>query len=216
MSKNRRRAFAVISLLTLACCTTATARKRQTIERGMTKQQVTAILGKPITTGFNSYGDRWMYEVWSGPVIGGCTVRAYVLFDTTGKVVGYDEQPYDPHQPEISTSRPFTNVAPVPMPYPAERHCLSDASFTLLYNKVKGAHFDSERKDLIEVASLGCYYSCNQCAQILKIFSFDNDRMSMLKLMASHITDPQNAPIVCQQFTFDDAKRQATQIILGE
>ena len=42
--------------------------------------------------------------------------------------------------------------------------CLSDSKFSILYNKVKNASFDDRKFDLIEVASLGGYYSCQQVA----------------------------------------------------
>ena len=37
--------------------------------------------------------------------------------------------------------------------------CLSDEKFAVLYNKVKNASFDDRKMDLIEVASLGAFYS---------------------------------------------------------
>ena len=66
----------------------------------MTKQQVTAILGKPKTTSFNELGDKWMYEGWKGSLVGGDQVRTYVAFDTTGKVIRYEEQIYNPSPSE--------------------------------------------------------------------------------------------------------------------
>ena len=41
---------------------------------------------------------------------------------------------------------------------------LSDDKFAILYNKVKNTSFDDRKMDLIEVASLGAFYSCEQCA----------------------------------------------------
>ena len=37
---------------------------------------------------------------------------------------------------------------------------LSDEKFAILYNKVKSTSFDDRKMDLIEVASLGAFYSC--------------------------------------------------------
>lgn len=73
--------------------------------------------------------------------------------------------------------------------------------------------FEEEKKDFIEVASLGCYYSCSQCAQILRIFTFDDDKYSVLELMASRIIDLQNVNLIYQQFTFDDARQKAANIL---
>ena len=65
--------------------------------------------------------------------------------------------------------------------------CLSDEKFTILYNKVKNASFDAPKMDLIEVASLGAFYSCEQCASIMSIFSFGDKKLAALRLMAPRI-----------------------------
>ena len=63
-------------------------------------------------------------------------------------------------------------------------YCLDDASFNILYNKVKKASFDDNKFDLIEVASLGCYYSCAQVVRIMKIFSFDDSKMKLMVILS--------------------------------
>ena len=65
--------------------------------------------------------------------------------------------------------------------------CLSDEKFTILYNKVKNTSFDAPKMDLIEVASLGAFYSCEQCASIMSIFSFGDKKLAALRLMAPRI-----------------------------
>lgn len=91
--------------------------------------------------------------------------------------------------------------------------CLSDSKFSVLYNKVKNASFDDRKFDLIEVASLGCYYSCQQVAKIINLFSFSDKKMKALQMMASHIVDPQNAADIYKQFTFSSDKDKAAEII---
>lgn len=217
MSKNRWMTFVFTCLFMLTCSLSASAKSKQPIERGMTKQQVTAILGKPKTTSFNELGDKWMYEGWKGSLVGGDQVRTYVAFDTTGKVIRYEEQIYNPSPSEANANHPHPGITPgyAPMPYPDGAYCLSDAAFSILCKKVKEASFDKDKKNLIEVASLGCYYSCQQCAPILKIFSFDSEKTNALKLMAPRIVDPQNVHVICQQFTFDDGKKQAARLVRG-
>ena len=92
-------ALIVTFICLVTFCTTTLAKiKRPVIERGMTKEQVTAALGDPITASFNEFGDRWMYEGWRGPFFGGANVRVYVMFDVAGKVVGYEERTCEPTQ----------------------------------------------------------------------------------------------------------------------
>ena len=92
-------------------------------------------------------------------------------------------------------------------------YCLDDASFNILYNKVKKASFDDNKFDLIEVASLGCYYSCAQVVRIMKIFSFDDSKMKVLSMMAPRIVDLQNATDIYRIFTFDSDKENAANIL---
>ena len=92
-------------------------------------------------------------------------------------------------------------------------YCLDDASFSKLYNKVKKASFDDNKFDLIEVASLGCYYSCAQVVRIMKIFPFDDEQLKALKMMAPHIVDLQNTGLIYKVFSFDSEKDKAEEII---
>ena len=92
-------------------------------------------------------------------------------------------------------------------------YSLDDASFSKLYNKVKKASFDDNKFDLIEVASLGCYYSCAQVVRIMKIFPFDDEQLKALKMMAPHIVDLQNTGLIYKIFSFDSKKDKAEEII---
>ena len=92
-------------------------------------------------------------------------------------------------------------------------YSLDDASFSKLYNKVKKASFDDNKFDLIEVASLGCYYSCAQVVRIMKIFPFDDEQLKALKMMAPHIVDLQNTGLIYKIFSFDREKDKAEEII---
>lgn len=92
-------------------------------------------------------------------------------------------------------------------------YSLSNQAFSILYNKVKKASFDDNKLDLIEVASLGCYYSCSQTIRMMKIFTFADERLKVLNLMAPRIVDPQNAIDIYKLFSFDSDKDKAGEII---
>ena len=92
---------------------------------------------------------------------------------------------------------------------------LSDDKFAILYNKVKNTSFDDRKMDLIEVASLGAFYSCEQCATMMSIFSFGDKKLAALRLMASRIVDPHHAYIIFDQLSFQSEKDEAARIIGG-
>mgnify|MGYP003554087120 CR=1 FL=1 len=92
---------------------------------------------------------------------------------------------------------------------------LSDDKFTILYNKVKNTSFDDRKMDLIEVASLGAFYSCEQCASIMSIFSFGDKKLAALRFMAPRIIDPRHAYLIYESLTFQSEKEKAARIIGG-
>lgn len=206
-------------MMMFAMCVEASAKVRKTVERGMTKNEVTAILGDPKLTSFDSYGDRWQYE--STNILTGDTKYTTVIFDRSGKVVGLDahiEGLYSINRSNANNQRP---VPPSCSPeynggiQGGYAYCLDDASFSKLYNKVKNASFDSEKFDLIEVASLGCWYSCVQTARLMRMFTFGDDKLKVLRLMAFRIVDPQNSADIYRLFDVDSEKAKVGQILRG-
>ena len=85
----------------------------------------------------------------------------------------------------------------------------------VLINKVNQsvAELRDNKFDLIEVASLGCYYSCAQVVRIMKIFPFDDEQLKALKMMAPHIVDLQNTSLIYKVFSFVSEKDKAEEII---
>ena len=78
---------------------------------------------------------------------------------------------------------------------------------------MKNASFDDRKMDLIEVASLGAYYSCEQCATMMGLFSFGDKKLAVLRLMAPRIVDPHHAYIILDKLSFLSEKDEAARII---
>ena len=173
-------------------------------------------MGQPKLTSFDAYGDRW--EFYKMNALTGESKRIVVGFDLNGKVVAYNmsyvddniQQPAPPSHPSCGAGVVAVVGPEVPIGY---GHCLDDASFSILYNKVKNATFDDNKFDLLEVASLGCYYSCAQTARMMRIFTFGDKQLKVLRMMAPHIVDPQNATDIYKVLTFDSEKSEAGEII---
>ena len=187
--------------------------KRAHIERGMTKQQVTSILGQPDNTSFDENGETWEY--FKSPLMSNYTNRIVVYFGRDDLVRACQSSTIDYHSntPLGYGRRPGAYPA-VPVPNP-ECYGLDDESFTILYNKVRDASFDDNRFDLIQVACLGCWFSCSQVAGLLKLFSFSDAKFKALGMMARHITDPQNAVEIYRMFDFSSDRDKAAEI-MGE
>ena len=217
MKRNEVMALIVTTILMFAVCLSASAKGKRNVERGMTKQEVIAILGEPKLTSFDMYGDKWEYAKYNN--LFGDSKYITVFFDRNGKVVQYDTRIIDPNSQTSNVQKPQHPTPPLydgrcdPDGRMDYGYCLDDASFNILYNKVKKASFDDNKFDLIEVASLGCYYSCAQVARIMKIFPFDDEQLKALKMMAPHIVDLQNTGLIYKIFSFDSEKDKAEEII---
>ena len=217
MKRNEVMALIATTILMFAVCLSASAKGKRNVERGMTKQEVIAILGEPKLTSFDMYGDKWEYDKYN--YLFGDSKYITIFFDRNGKVVQYDTRIIEPNSQTSNVQQPQHPTPPLydgrcdpdcRMDY---GYCLDDASFSKLYNKVKQASFNDNKFDLIEVASLGCYYSCAQVVRIMKIFPFDDEQLKALKMMAPHIVDLQNTGLIYKVFSFDSEKEKAEGII---
>ena len=217
MKRNEVMALIATTILMFAVCLSASAKGKRNVERGMTKQEVIAILGEPKLTSFDMYGDKWEYDKYN--YLFGDSKYITVFFDRNGKVVQYDTRIIEPNSQTSNVQQPQHPTPPIydgrcdPDGRMDYGYCLDDASFSKLYNKVKQASFNDNKFDLIEVASLGCYYSCAQVVRIMKIFPFDDEQLKALKMMASHIVDLQNTGLIYKVFSFDSEKEKAEGII---
>lgn len=217
MKRNEVMALIATTILMFAVCLSASAKGKRNVERGMTKQEVIAILGEPKLTSFDMYGDKWEYDKCN--YLFGDSKYITVFFDRNGKVVQYDTRIIEPNSQTSNVQQPQHPTPPIydgrcdPDGRMDYGYCLDDASFSKLYNKVKQASFNDNKFDLIEVASLGCYYSCTQVVRIMKIFPFDDEQLKALKMMAPHIVDFQNTGLIYKVFSFDSEKEKAEEII---
>ena len=217
MKRNEVMALIATTILMFAVCLSASAKGKRNVERGMTKQEVIAILGEPKLTSFDMYGDKWEYAKYNN--LFGDSKYITVFFDRNGKVVQYDTRIIEPNSQTSNVQQPQHPTPPLydgrcdPDGRMDYGYRLDDASFNILYNKVKKASFDDNKFDLIEVASLGCYYSCTQVVRIMKIFPFDDEQLKALKMMAPHIVDLQNTGLIYKIFSFDSEKDKAEEII---
>ena len=217
MKRNEVMALIATTILMFAVCLSASAKGKRNVERGMTKQEVIAILGEPKLTSFDMFGDKWEYAKYNN--LFGDSKYITVFFDRNGKVVQYDTRIIESNSQTSNVQQPQHPTPPIydgrcdPDGRMDYGYCLDDASFSKLYNKVKQASFNDNKFDLIEVASLGCYYSCTQVVRIMKIFPFDDEQLKALKMMAPHIVDLQNTGLIYKVFSFDSEKDKAEEII---
>ena len=190
----------------------ADGKDKVAVRLGMTKQEVTAILGQPDDISFDYRSEQWEYYINGG--LTKYDKRIFVGFDSEGRVVTYRSVSLRPDDRNDDYHMRGTDVGPM-RHYFIDEFCMDERAFSVLYDKVKAASFSDNKFDLVEVASLGCYFSCSQCARILSLFSFSSDKFKALQFMAPRISDYQNANVIYSVFDFDSDKARAAEILGG-
>ena len=90
---------------------------------------------------------------------------------------------------------------------------MQDEDFSMMCKVVKDASFPDKMIGVIKVACISSYFTSKQCAQLLSMFSFENDKLEALKVLHPRMLDIDAKPIL-KQFTFSDNKDKAIEILL--
>ena len=90
---------------------------------------------------------------------------------------------------------------------------MRDKDFDTMVSIVKKASFDDNKIDVIRVACIGSYFSSKQCAKLLSLMSFDNDRVKALEIIAPRLVDMNNIDDIVKKFSFSSNKDKAVSIL---
>ena len=84
--------------------------------------------------------------------------------------------------------------------------------FNMMCDIVKDASFSDKKIGVLKVACISSYFNSKQCAKLLALFSFENDKLEALKVLAPRIVDF-NPKEILKQFTFSSNKDKALDIL---
>ncbi|MEE0997778.1 MAG: DUF4476 domain-containing protein [Paludibacteraceae bacterium] len=90
---------------------------------------------------------------------------------------------------------------------------LQDEKFAIITDKVKDASFKDCKLAIIEVGCIDNYFVCRQVLTLLKLFTFDDDKLEVLKIMSPYILDKENYEMLSEHFTFDKNKKSAMDLL---
>ena len=90
---------------------------------------------------------------------------------------------------------------------------MRDKDFDMMFGIVKNTSFNDKKIDVIRVACIGSYFSSRQCAQLLSLLSFDNNKMKALEVIAPRLVDMENADKIIKEFSFSSSKEKAVSIL---
>ena len=153
-------------------------------------------------TRFTRAGER----VWKGEKL----YKDLVYFDGRGGteiwVDGRDNmRPERPGRPEQGEHRPGYGYNRV----------MNDQLFQTFYKEMKNEPFKDDRMKLLNAALAGSDFTSAQCLQLTKLYTFDDDRMEIMKIMYPRIVDKEAFFTVINTLTFSSSKEKMKDFIIG-
>lgn len=146
-------------------------------------------------TRFTRAGER----VWKGEKL----YKDFVYFDGRGVkeiwVDGRDNiRPERPGRPDQGEHRPGYGYNRV----------MNDQLFQTFYKEMKNEPFKDDRMKLLNAALAGSDFTSAQCLQLTKLYTFDDDRMEIMKIMYPRIVDKEAFFTVINTLTFSSSKEK--------
>lgn len=148
-------------------------------------------------TRFTRPGER----VWKGERL----YNERVYFKGSGvmeiMVNGRDEMRPDnrPGRPEHGGHRPV---------YDRYDRVMNKQLFQAFFDNVKNEPFEKDRIALINAALASSDFTTDQCLQLVKFYTFDNERMKIMKMIYPRIVDKEAFFMVINSLTFSSNKKK--------
>lgn len=199
--------------LTSSCGSTLTLKSSNDfmqVKRGMTQAEVREILGKPSYQRFNEDIEQWEYQ--KTHAISGQETTILVDF-IDGHVSSMDSFETPP-LPVPPVPVPPVETIVIEKPQRPDRHLrpMNEKDFGNLYEQIKRKSFDDERMELLSVGITNSLFNCNQCAGLMALFTWDDNKMKVFDLMADRLVDPENGEVIVKTlgslFRQDDARKR--------
>lgn len=153
-------------------------------------------------TRFTRAGER----VWKGEKL----YKDFVYFDGRGVkeiwVDGRDNiRPERPGRPDQGEHRPGYG----------HNRVMNDQLFQTFYKEMKNEPFKDDRMKLLNAALAGSDFTSAQCLQLTKLYTFDDDRMEIMKIMYPRIVDKKAFFTVINTLTFSSSKEKMKDFMIG-
>ncbi len=224
---NRILSAIMLIFIIVSCKTLSISHRLLSIEQGMTKAEVSNLLGTPDYRRFTQEIEQWEFIIGETPTRYGDVI---IVDFVDGKVVNlnsFKSNLRDINDPDISVNsgsnirRPSqryeqstTQYTRLPSQNTNNKTVITKNEFDLFFNKVKKSPFADDKLHLIAVESTRRYFTCQQCKELMSIYSFDDEKLKILQILAGNIIDIQNHQIILDSFSFLSTKDKAKEILL--
>lgn len=184
------------------------------IQKGMVHDEVSQILGKPDFRRFDENGEQWEYTK-TNPFTG---YNTQIIVDfTDGRVSNmnsFDSNSYP--APPIAVCPP-AEMEPIIVPstpiYPDHHRpnlrAMNDRDFQQFYNDVKRKPFKDDQLKLLATGAMHNLFTSQQCVRLMSIYTFDDDKLKVVEIIAPGIVDRENYMSVMNSFSFQSSRDKA-------
>lgn len=101
----------------------------------------------------------------------------------------------------------------LPRPLPSDAVQVAPGDFANLLQAINNQTFESNQMPMVEAAGLCGWFSCSQCAALMNVFSFDDNRLKVVRYLAPHLIDPIRCQPIMDQLAFQSDRQTAWNII---
>lgn len=175
------------------------------IEKGMSKREITNLLGNPDFRRFDHEYEQWEF-IKTDPLYGTTIIIVDFLDERVSNMDSFNGDNVAQTPPPIAVYPPNDIEYERPLP-PHNNHIrpgrvISDSDFLQLYNKVKSKPFKDDQLELLSIGVGNRYFTCQQCIGLMSIYTFDDDKLKVLDMVAPRIVDRENYEDIVRALSF--------------
>lgn len=200
---------------TLSSCSLTTSSTIMKVQKGMSQQEVTHLLGKPDFRRFDQGTEQWEYTKTN---MSTATSTVIIIDFIDGQVANMDSFNGEVPPPPVAVCPPaeIITIEPSDRPHHVDKHkpgrkAMHPEDFENLYNKVKKKPFTDDKMELLSVGTVNNYFTCHQTARLMSLFTWDDEKMKVLNMVAKRIVDKENGKQIVKTldslFKQDDARK---------
>lgn len=96
-----------------------------------------------------------------------------------------------------------------------DRHdrAMDDQLFKKFFDSVKNEPFEKDRTSLINAVLANSYFTSEQCLKLVKLYTFDNERLKIMKMMYPRVVDKEAFFTVIGTLTFSNNRKKMNDFI---
>ena len=206
--------LSLVGIISLTAC--GLQRGINDLSLGMSKAEVTSILGKPDLRNLNASEEVWQYFV--SPDIR--TTDTYTISFKNERLSSFNStrKKESPQSVPVIISEPDVKIYPQSrMPEGAryDRRAQEEAEqeFKEFLSRIKSQTFTKYMIAYVRDAARYQRFSSLQVKRILQLFSWDSERLDVLKILAPAMTDGYKVHEIIDTFDFESKKDEARRIL---